>query len=130
MGLCCCTFLTPVGACLGCSSWCCAKNLDSEKIGQFRYFAAALLVIGIFGLYLPLTVLCARVQGASWEIYPTDGECWSEGSGVYANLGVAAGLCIGAGATGFIVTQILYRNQSARSLDSEAPNESTQFTKV
>jgi len=59
--------------------------------------------VGLFGLYLPLTILCAKADHDRWKPYKGEGECWSEGSGAYANLGIAAGALMGFGVGGLII---------------------------
>lgn len=102
--------MTPVGACAGCTPYCIAKGMTLESKSQLRYPFVALLIIGIFGLYPLLTILCARADGVDWTLYATSGECWTENDGAYLNLGAATGLCIGVGLMGSIVSHLVYKN--------------------
>jgi len=68
---------------------------------------AGIFAFGFLVLYLPLTIICARADGARWKLYPTEGECWSEGgSAPGADLGLLAGAVMGFGLAGLLVVAV------------------------
>eukprot|EP00591_Stephanopyxis_turris_P013338 CAMPEP_0195520818 /NCGR_PEP_ID=MMETSP0794_2-20130614/17564_1 /TAXON_ID=515487 /ORGANISM="Stephanopyxis turris, Strain CCMP 815" /LENGTH=135 /DNA_ID=CAMNT_0040650245 /DNA_START=24 /DNA_END=431 /DNA_ORIENTATION=- len=115
MGLCLCTFSTPCCAVVGAPLSCIAPKISHfvEEDGHFTLkdkkkhaaFYALLLLVGLFGMYLPLTFLCARLDDRDWTLFYGQGECWSTGGSMpYQWLGLLAGICIGIGFTAFLLT--------------------------
>mmetsp|Transcript_3782 Transcript_3782/g.4315 ORF Transcript_3782/g.4315 Transcript_3782/m.4315 type:complete len:116 (-) Transcript_3782:84-431(-) len=98
-----------------------------ESKSQLRYPFIALLIIGIFGLYPLLTILCAKAGGVDWTLYATSGECWSEANGTYLRLGVATGLFIGVGLMGSIVSHLVYKNHPIEQHQDDTNAESTIY---
>jgi hypothetical protein len=114
MGMCCCTLLgSPIGLTVGSSTACCKIHIlqRDPPLVVFRgvdatliCFFAFLLLASFVGLYIPLTVLCARADGVPWKFYPTEGECWSEGgAGTWMGLGLAAGFLMGFATVGLAI---------------------------
>lgn len=119
MGLCVCTCITcPIGMCIGCGTAGCAgcvaennntpmPSLAADNNNQALYrqkiwgIQLYQIVVGIFllcfsCLYIPLVTLCSRSTSSTrWSIYPGDGDCWSEGSPEYVNLGWWTGIVLG-----------------------------------
>eukprot|EP00566_Odontella_aurita_P022906 CAMPEP_0113557338 /NCGR_PEP_ID=MMETSP0015_2-20120614/17737_1 /TAXON_ID=2838 /ORGANISM="Odontella" /LENGTH=128 /DNA_ID=CAMNT_0000458755 /DNA_START=131 /DNA_END=517 /DNA_ORIENTATION=+ /assembly_acc=CAM_ASM_000160 len=102
MGLAASMLSLPVGAIVGCLSFHVSGNWSGWRFWIFP----SLLVVGLLGMFLPLTILCARYDGTSvWESLQR-GECWSTGGDLsYYRLGVAAGIFIGTGLTGTFLLQ-------------------------
>ncbi len=111
-----CTFMAPIASCVGGSlSGCLTTRIPGlvEEVGSFTkldrkrhlLFYTLILSVGFFGLYLPLTFVCARADGGDWSLFKSDGECWSEGGTMPGKtLGLAAGGFIGVGFAGLLVT--------------------------
>jgi hypothetical protein len=79
------------------------KGVDATEMAFFAMWLGASFLL----LYLPLTFLCASADGSSWKLYPTDGECWSEGGSMpFANYGLLVGFFMGFGLIGLIVAAI------------------------
>lgn len=118
MGMCMCTLMTPVFVgvgggssgvtwCLGDCGCCVEKKGYFTKKDKIRHSLAYFLVflIGCFGLYLPLTFICANADGESWALFKGDGECWSTGGSAPGFvLGFFAAAVIGVGFGGWVVT--------------------------
>ena len=111
-----CTMMTPVATCVGGSFSCCFSTKISsfvEKKGYFthndkkQHLLAYLLILcfGFFGLYVPLTIICAKADDAKWALFKGGGQCWStEGDMPGVNIGTFAGIFIGVGVAGLVVT--------------------------
>ena len=114
-----CTLMTPVATCFGGAFSCCFSTKISCFVGKEGYFTrndkkrhllAYLLILcfGLFGLYVPLTIICAKADDAEWALFYVDeSDCWSAGgefsfSGFY--IGAFAGIFIGVGVGGLVVT--------------------------
>jgi hypothetical protein len=133
MGMCMCTMLgCPIGLAVGSGATCCAAPLVQQvprivlrngvEVTELLFFAAFFLATFVC-FYLPLTILCARATRAansssrndssnSWELFPSDGECWSEGGSMpYTDLGLWTGFIMGFALLGLITStvRVLYR---------------------
>ena len=117
MGLCICTCIScPISSCVGCGTVAAAGSIvpPSENSYEPIYrrhvwnngpqlykFVACAFGFSFLCLYLPLVTLCSRsgrggsYHSPSWSIYPTDGDCWSEGSPKYPLLGLLTGAAMG-----------------------------------
>jgi len=93
--------------CLGDCGCCVEKKGYFTKKDKIRHSLAYFLVflIGCFGLYLPLTFICANADGESWALFKGDGECWSTGGSAPGFvLGFFAAAFLGVGFGGLVVT--------------------------
>jgi hypothetical protein len=140
MGMCCCTFVgLPIGLAVGSSAACkcCILQRDPPLV-VFRgvdvtmiCFFAGLLLASLCALYIPLTVFCARRDGGvPWKLYPTEGECWSEGPETppWMYLGLAAGLLMGFATIGLIISVFRGLLCGPRSSSTTHDNGDMEFT--
>ena len=120
-----CTMMTPVATCVGGAFSCCFSTWIPcfvEKVGYFtqhdkeQHLRAYLLILcfGFFGLYVPLMIICARAD---------DGDCWSTGGDMPgANIGMLAGIFIGVGFAGLVVT-LLRKIKEYRTVGGDVENQ-------
>jgi hypothetical protein len=135
----------PVGLALGGSfpAWnCCPLQSSNTPWIEFRgvdvtviCFLVFLFFASFFGLYIPLTILCARAGGVPWSLYPTDGECWSEGGSMpYVSLGQMAGFLMGFAACGLLATALKHwlhdRRRRAHCDGSQETGQTTEYVIV
>mmetsp|Transcript_24 Transcript_24/g.75 ORF Transcript_24/g.75 Transcript_24/m.75 type:complete len:145 (+) Transcript_24:168-602(+) len=120
-------FALPAGFLVASVASCCVLPRLTARNRRLALLASpALLAIGIFGLYLPLTFLCAKADGVEWKLgrlYAEASECWSTGGSFpLLNLGSAGGLVtgagIGVGIVGGIVAAIIWCRENARDDDA------------
>lgn len=113
MGMCQCTMIgCPIGLVAGGVTAPVLANVRTVRRPQGRsrkelllwLYGGLLLAPGFFFLYLPLTILCARADHRPWRLYPGDSlNCMSEGGDfLFGNLGLLAGLAMGAGFAGLL----------------------------
>lgn len=107
--MCCCTCIScPIGGCVGCGTAAFADGIvnppsqPNEPLYQRRLVGLPLyqVVVAAFGisffcLYLPLATLCSKSSKARWSIFPTEGDCWSEGNPMYVEYGLLTGALLG-----------------------------------
>ena len=129
--------MTPVATCVGGAFSCCFSTKIScfvEKKGYFthndkkQHLLAYLLILcfGFFGLYVPLTIICAKADDAEWALFKGDGKCWStegytnDAPGV--NIGRFAGIFIGVGVGGLVVT-LLRKTKEYSTVGGDVENQ-------
>ena len=137
MGLCLCTCIScPISSCVGCCTFAVADSLvpPSEPLYRRQLWGFPLwqvvvcaFSLSFFGLYVPLVAVCSRSveRKQPWRfIYPTEGNCWSEGSPEYATLGLLTGAALGITSVWLLVVILSYLfSRSRQPTNDEIKNE-------
>ena len=121
MGMCMCTFVCPIGSCVGCGAAACL-DIHSHQALKVAIFGTVLVAGCIF--YVMLSVLCAKADQDQWTLFRGEGECWSEGGSMpYTNFGLQTGLLLGIGFVGVVIMacRIYYSNRPPHRGNATVP---------
>ena len=72
------SMMTPVATCVGVCFSCCLFNCGCcvRNEGYFTHNDKKTHLGLYFGLYVPLTIICAKAYNAEWALIIVDGTCW------------------------------------------------------